>query len=244
MILLFTDFGTNGPYVGQMKSVLYDAAPDSVVIDLMHDAPKFDPKASAYLLSALSKFVPKDTIILAVVDPGVGHPARRPIMIQTDCHWFVGPDNGLFHRVVKDSRDVSCYEIVTDSNISSSFHGRDVFAPAASQLVKQRLPRTHRITNSSLLKTNWPEELAEVIYIDHYGNAMTGLRAANIEKTAKLVISDVVVSYARTFSSVKKGELFWYKNSIGLVEISQNLESVHKGLDINIGMPVAFHDKD
>ena len=140
MIYFFTDFGFAGPYVGQMKSAFYEIAPDSVIIDLMHDAPKFDPKASAYILSALVDYLPQDSIIVGVVDPGVGNSSRRPIMIQADSYWFVGPDNGLFQHVVNKSITVNCYEIITDESISTSFHGRDVFAPAAAQLANYTVP--------------------------------------------------------------------------------------------------------
>ena len=238
MIYFFTDFGFAGPYVGQMKSAFYEIAPDSVIIDLMHDAPKFDPKASAYILSALVDYLPQDSIIVGVVDPGVGNSSRRPIMIQADSYWFVGPDNGLFQHVVNKSITVNCYEIITDESISTSFHGRDVFAPAAAQLANYTVPVAKTINTNSLYEFNVPEDLAEVIYIDHYGNAMTGLYAHKVDKSTTLTIGDAHVKYARTFSSVKKGELFWYENSIGLVEISQNLHSAQNELAIYIGMPV------
>src|SRR5688572_23638495 len=96
MIALFTDFGVNGPYVGQMKAVLARAAPGVAVIDLLHDAPAFNPRASAYLLAALAREFAEGAVLLCVVDPGVGT-TRRPLVARLDGRWFVGPDNGLFN---------------------------------------------------------------------------------------------------------------------------------------------------
>ena len=98
MILLFTDFGYEGPYLGQMKAVLSTIAPDKRVIDLMHDAPAHNPHSAAYLLASLVSEMPPNAVCLAVVDPGVGS-SRPPIVLRVDGRWFVGPDNGLFELV-------------------------------------------------------------------------------------------------------------------------------------------------
>jgi S-adenosyl-L-methionine hydrolase (adenosine-forming) len=98
MIALFTDFGLNGPYTGQMKAVLHRTAPDTPVVDLFADAPVGNPKASAYLLAAYAPWFPTGTIFLCVVDPGVGG-ARPAIIVEADGRWYVGPGNGLFELV-------------------------------------------------------------------------------------------------------------------------------------------------
>ena len=98
MIALFTDFGYQGPYVGQMKAV-FGNSPDRIsVIDLMHDAPVFNPKASAYLLAAIINYLPKETVVVAVIDPGVGS-SRKALALNADGRWLVGPDNGLLEVV-------------------------------------------------------------------------------------------------------------------------------------------------
>jgi S-adenosylmethionine hydrolase len=94
MIVLFTDFGLEGPYTGQMKAVLHRLAPGIPVIDLFADAPCFDARRSAYLLAAYAEALPSGSVILGVVDPGVGG-KRLAIALEADGHWFVGPDNGL-----------------------------------------------------------------------------------------------------------------------------------------------------
>jgi S-adenosylmethionine hydrolase len=103
MILLFTDFGYEGLYVGQMKAVLARDAPNVPVIDLMHDAPAHDPRSAAYLLAALVPEMPEGAVCLAVVDPGVGSD-RTPLVVNADGRWFVGPDNGLFEIVQRRAK--------------------------------------------------------------------------------------------------------------------------------------------
>ena len=222
MIYLFTDFGYNGPYVGQMKSVLASAGPHISIIDLMHDAPAFNPRASAILLSALSAYMSQESITVAVIDPGVGNPERKALMIEADGRWFVGPDNGLFQHIVKNASRVSCYELLVEQSISRTFHGRDVFAPAAAQLAKGKLPTLQKIDVGSLVTKDVAANSAEIIYIDHYGNAMTGVHADAIHPDQAIIIDGKTIGFAATFSSVSKGTLFWYINSIGLVEISIN----------------------
>ena len=128
MIVLFTDFGVTGPYVGQMKSVLCQQASTIPVIDLMHDAPTFDPQAAAYLLASLVSEFPHDSVFLCVVDPGVGSD-RRPLIAKINERWFVGPDNGLFNIVARHALDISkmkWWEITWQpERLSASFHGRD-----------------------------------------------------------------------------------------------------------------------
>jgi len=134
MIVLFTDFGLDGPYVGQMKAVLHRDAPGVPVIDLFADAPAFDAKRSAYLLAAYAEEFPAPTVFLAVVDPGVGG-ARRPLMVEADGRRYVGPDNGLFEIVWRRARRRRGGAITwRPERLSASFHGRDLFAPVAARL--------------------------------------------------------------------------------------------------------------
>ena len=94
MIVLFTDFGLEGPYTGQVRAVLYRTAPQVPVVDLFADAPAGKPKPAAYLLAAYGVWFPPGTVLLAVVDPGVGGP-RAPVIVEAEGRWYVGPDNGL-----------------------------------------------------------------------------------------------------------------------------------------------------
>src|SRR6202051_1160043 len=131
MIVLFTDFGLEGPYTGQVKAVLHRSAPGIPVIDLFADAPAGNPRAAAYLLAAYAVWFPTETVLLSVVDPGVGG-TRAPVVVESDGRWYVGPENGLFELVRRRGRAVKSWEIDwRPEALSASFHGRDLFAPVA-----------------------------------------------------------------------------------------------------------------
>jgi S-adenosylmethionine hydrolase len=223
MIVLFTDFGIHGPYTGQMKAVLHAAAPGVPVVDLLCDAPAFDPRRSAYLLAAYAQPFPPQTVFLAVVDPGVGG-GRTPCVVHADDRWFVGPDNGLFELVIRRAMaPVSCWEIDwRPQRLSNTFHGRDLFAPVAARVALGQLPPGAALPLNSLRRHMWPDDLAEIIYVDSYGNAVSGLRAASVPPQAAIVAAGMTFSFARTFVEVPKDHPFWYENADGLVEIAVN----------------------
>jgi S-adenosyl-L-methionine hydrolase (adenosine-forming) len=236
-IALFTDFGMAGPYTGQMKAVLHRAAPQSAVIDLFADAPAGNVKACAYLLAAYAAWFPAGTAFLCVVDPGVGG-ARAPLMIEADERWYVGPDNGLFELVLRRAATSRVLEITwRPERLSASFHGRDLFAPVAGALAAGTPPAAR--AHAALRESTWPDDFAEIVYIDHYGNALTGLRAAMIPATAALsVAAGTRVAPAATFSAVPKGAAFWYENSNGLAEIAVNLGRADAVLGLAVGSAV------
>ncbi|MBE9551926.1 MAG: SAM-dependent chlorinase/fluorinase, partial [Proteobacteria bacterium] len=140
MIHIFTDFGLDGPYAGQMRGVLARAAPGVPVIDLMHDAPVRNPYRSAYLLAALAAEMGPDSVCVAIVDPGVGG-ARPPVVVSADGKRFVGPGNGLFEIVQRRAARARAWTIDwRPEKLSVSFHGRDLFAPAAALLARDEWP--------------------------------------------------------------------------------------------------------
>ena len=238
MIVLFTDFGWQGPYVGQIKAVLAQQAPHQPLIDLMHDVPAFKPRAAAYLLASLVKKFPAETVFLAVVDPGVGSGERRPCVVNADDRWYIGPDNGLFNVIARQASKHRVWEIDwRPETLSDSFHGRDLFAPVAAQFACGDLPAM-TITTFADDPENWSIDLAEIIYMDHFGNAMTGLHGNLVSKDLKLRIHDHVIPYARVFAEAQIGEPFWYINSNGLIEIAMNQASVAQSLELTIGTPV------
>ncbi len=246
MILTFTDFGVSGPYVGQMAAVIARDAPGVPVIDLMADAPAFDPQASAYLLAALWPQVPAGAVCLAVVDPGVGT-ARRAIYVETRDsqgaaapRWLVGPDNGLLAVVAATAAEAAeVHEILwRPPALSASFHGRDLFAPVAARLATGRPVEARPLACTDLVGADWPASRAAVIYIDGYGNAMTGLRAAGLGQGDRLAVGDFELAFAPTFAEVPAASAFWYANSLGLVEIAVNRGSAAAQLGLGIGTPV------
>ena len=239
VIVMFTDFGTAGPYVGQMKTVLAAAAPGVPAIDLMHDAPVFQHKAAAYLLAALAAPLPDDAVVLGVVDPGVGDPDRRPVAMRAGGRWFVGPDNGLFAVTARQAGASEWWEIDwRPAHLSSTFHGRDLFAPVAARLAAGTAPPGRPFPAEHAVGMDWLGDLGEVIYLDRYGNAMTGIRAAALPPDSVLKIADVSVRHARTFSDVKAGEPIWFENSCGLVEVAMNRANAAAVMGLRVGTPV------
>lgn len=232
MYVLFTDFGLTGPYTGQMKAVLLTRTPRVPIIDLIADAPSHNPFSSAYLLAAYYKAMPEGAIFLTVVDPGVGG-SRRPIVAEIDNRFFVGPDNGLLELVArrtanKPDSKIRCWEIVwRPSQLSASFHGRDLFAPVASFLCSDPKSLDDRsqfapLEPHDIRYPDWPDDLHEVIYSDTYGNLITGIRSSQMSQTCQIKWKNTAIYRASTFSDVKTGETFWYENSNGLVELATN----------------------
>jgi S-adenosyl-L-methionine hydrolase (adenosine-forming) len=238
MLVLFTDFGLAGPYTGQMKAVLAREAPGIPVIDLFADAPSRNPKAAAYLLAAYAAWFPSGTVFLCVVDPGVGG-ARAALALEADGRWYVGPDNGLFELARRRAKSTRVFEITEQpADLSASFHGRDLFAPAAARLARGETPQMAARDPAFGRRHDWPDDLAEIVYVDHYGNAMTGLRASAVSADAALVIGGTRIARARTFSDMPAGAPLWYENSNALVEIAVNLGRADEVLGLRIGMSV------
>ncbi len=237
MLVLFTDFGLSGPYTGQLKAVLYRGAPGVPVVDLFADAPAFSPRAAAYLLAAYVEEFPPGTVFLCVVDPGVGTDQRQPVVVEAGGRWFVGPDNGLFNVVVKRAASARRWPITwRPERLSRTFHGRDLFAPVAARLAQRELPEGD---GEAFPLPAWPDDLAEIIYTDHYGNAMTGLRATSLVPEANLEIGGQVFSRAPTYGAVAAGDGFWYENSSGLAEIAVSGGSAAEVYGLRIGERVS-----
>ncbi|MHB8346587.1 MAG: SAM hydrolase/SAM-dependent halogenase family protein [Acidiferrobacterales bacterium] len=240
MIALFTDFGLNGPYVGQMHAVLAQAAPSQVVVDLLHDVPRCNVRAGAYLLPGLVAPFPDSSVFLCIVDPGVGG-ARRAVAVRADGRWFVGPDNGLFHVLAKRALRLDSYEILwRPARLSSTFHGRDLFAPVAASLARGILPESRQAILTAPDGGVWPDDLPEVIYIDGFGNAFTGLQAGRVDAGQVLQVRGRMLRYADTFSTVARGEAFWYRNSGDLVAIAVNEGSAAEVLGLRLGDPIGI----
>ncbi|MBE0434745.1 MAG: SAM-dependent chlorinase/fluorinase [Methylomicrobium sp.] len=237
-IVLFTDFGPAGPYLGQVEIVLRQLAPSHPVIHFVSNAPCGNPRASAYLLASLRQQFPQDSIFLCVIDPGVGG-ARKPVVLQADGQTFVGPDNGLLNTVAKHAERRDWFEIVwRPENCSMSFHGRDLFAPVAARLALGQAEddlKPYHVDSA-----DWPEDLAEIIYFDGYGNAFTGLRYRCELDGRKLMVDGRRLEQAGTFSEAAVGAPFWYCNSCGLVEIAVNQGHAERQLGLRIGMRVAY----
>ena len=238
MIVLFTDFGLAGPYTGQLNAVLQESAPGVPLIQLFADAPAGQPKPAAYLLAAYGAWFPEGTVLICVVDPGVGG-ARRGLIAEAAGRRYVGPDNGLFELVLRRAANPCCWEITwRPPALSASFHGRDLFAPVAGRLARGEPPSALASQTAPRGHPDWPDDLAEIVYVDHYGNALTGLRGESLPPDARLAAGGQAIAHARTFSSVPSGAAFWYVNSNGLVEIAVNAGRADRALGLAVGSAI------
>jgi S-adenosyl-L-methionine hydrolase (adenosine-forming) len=240
MIVLFTDFGL--PYTGQMRSAVRQAGWQGDIISLFDDVPSFNPKASAYLLAAYADDFPDNSVFVCVVDPGVGGD-RAPVAVKAGAQWFIGPDNGLFEVLLR-RRNATAWRITWQpDSLSASFHGRDLFSPVAAMLVTGIDPAKLADPHTPLRMEAWPDELAEIIYIDGFGNAITGLRAEGLSDDAEIEIAGRRLSRAETFSNREPGQAFWYNNANGLVEISINLGRADQEFRLKPGNSIKILNK-
>jgi len=239
-LLLFTDFGASDLYVGQVEAVLDRYAPGVRVINLLNEAPCFNVKASAHLLAALSKQVPRGHVFLTVVDPGVGG-TREGLVVRVDGRSYVGPDNGLLSVLWARGTVKSAWRITTwPTEAAISFQGRDVFAPIAAAVVTGEFPNENvkQIPAPGILLPG--EDLAEIVYVDHYGNAFTGLRGEALATDRLLRVRRMEIPHARVFSEAPPGQAFWFVNSIGLVEIAMPGVSAARMLGLRVGQPLEW----
>lgn len=234
-IALVTDFGGTGPCVGQMKLCLSGLLPQVPVIDLVSDLAPFRADLAAYLLPALVRDMPARTLYLSVVDPGVGG-ERSALAIKADGDWYVGPDNGLLALVARRAHQVRVLRVDWRPEVlSASFHGRDLFAPVAAMLCDGRLLHHTEIDQDVLIGNDWPNALAKVIYVDRYGNLITGIQAADLDRDARLWVGGRDIVCARTFCSVPPGQAFWYEDAFGLVELAVNQGNACHALGLGLG---------
>lgn len=238
MLVLFTDFGWHDPYVGQLKARLHEAAPGVPVVDLLHAVPDFNAHAGAHLLDALAAAFAPGSVFLCVVDPGVGGP-REALVVEADGRWYVGPDNGLMSVVAGRAPAPRCWRIDWRPDLlSASFHGRDLFAPIAAAIAAGAFP-AERVTPVVAPQVQFDTaDLPRIIYLDHYGNAWTGMRGGLFAGAEMIEVKGQPLARRRTFHEAAKGEAFWYVNSAGLVEIAVNRGSAAAKLGLAVGDPV------
>lgn len=238
MLILFTDYGWHDPYVGQVKGVLAARAPGVPIIDLLHAAPDFNAHAGAQLLDALSLSFPVGAVFFCVVDPGVGGP-REAAVVEADGRWFVGPDNGLLSIAAARADKSRIWRIHwRPEDMSDTFHGRDLFAPVAARIAAGAFPEDWLTPVEALDIQFDAADLPRILYIDHYGNAWTGIRGGLADPGVTLEAKGKALNWRRVFSDAAKGEAFWYVNSAGLIEIAAKRASAAQLLGLAVGDPV------
>jgi S-adenosyl-L-methionine hydrolase (adenosine-forming) len=250
LITLLTDFGSSDPYVGVMKGVIFDVCPDAVIVDLTHEVQPFEIAEGGFLLAQSWLHFPNGTVHLAVVDPGVGS-RRRPVVVEAGGHFFVGPDNGLFSMVfaaaLSNVRHVTASKYFRDP-VSSTFHGRDIFAPVAAHLANgvtaAKFGRT--ITDYTRLDFFRPVRSAKrawtgtVLHIDRFGNIVTNFLADEFRERMLEMRTGLqsVNRAAEYYADVPFGELFVVAGSSGFLEISVNQGSAARVLGVGLGAPL------
>lgn len=236
-IALVTDFGS-GIYLGQMQARLAAMVPGVPVIDLVHDLVPFRPDLAAYLLAAVVRDMPRGTLYLCVVDPGVGG-EREGLVVTVDGDWYVGPDNGLLSRLAALATGARAWRIGWRPDAApATFHGRDWFLPTGARLCRGDLSGIDPLPLGDMLGADWPDGLARVIYVDGFGNLMTGLRAADCPADGLIHVYGLGIGRARTFCDLPPGGAFWYQNALGLVEIAVNQGRADALLGLGPGDPI------
>ena len=261
IITLTTDFGINDHFVGAVKGVILDTAPDAHVVDICHSVQPFDILDGALTISQAYSYFPSGTVHLVIVDPGVGT-ARRPILVTGDRHQFVAPDNGVLSLVYDREERISVRHITADhyflAAVSNTFHGRDIFAPVAAFLAKGVEPDRFgdEITDFVRFAAPRPKSVDEctlrgiVLKVDRFGNLITNITAqdapelfASDPPAFKIAIGKgQVTTLCRNYAESKAGEAFGILGSMGFLEVAVNrgsaaqLLGTGKGSEVNVVM--------
>lgn len=255
IITLTSDFGLQDYYVSAMKATILGILPETHLVDISHDVPSQDIMAGSWILQNSAMLFPAETVHLVVVDPGVGT-QRKPIALRVDNQLFVGPDNGIFSLLTKD-RDFTAIELTNQTfwgdNISTTFHGRDIFAPVAAHL--SRGTPLDELGNpiDELVSYRWAVPIADkdglegmIIHIDKFGNLITnissGLLEDNIaENRVKIYIGNsILTEIVPTYGSVTEGEPAAYIGSSGMLEIAINQGNAAQMLGAQKGSQVSL----
>ena len=240
VITLLTDFGTADYFVGAVKGAILSINPRAVIVDLTHEIPPHDIEAGAFTLLAAYKTFPAGTIHVAVVDPGVGS-ERRPIIVSANEQFFVGPDNGLFTYIYDRESSHRVVHVTSERyfrpSVSTTFHGRDIFAPVAAALSNDVALEDFGVKIDDAVRLPSLESPPRIIHIDRFGNCVTNITRAD----RSLVINGQTISEFRRFYGEGDDEsLFAILGSAGFVEISVNGGSAAKVLGAKRGDEVSL----
>ena len=256
IITLTTDFGLTDIYVGEMKGVIFQINPQAQIVDITHSIPSQNLFSAAFQINNVYQYFPAGSIHIIVVDPGVGS-QRRSIVCQTEKATFVCPDNGICTKIFEQEELIRAIEI-TNLNfclpqVSRTFHGRDVFAPVAAYIscgisLTDLGPEISNITMLSIPQPKITEDriIGEVIWIDHFGNAITNVSMKSFKSTffnAKFAIQIAGMEIDRLssfYSESDVGSTLALVNSSGNIEIAVNQGSASSILNIKVGERILF----
>jgi S-adenosyl-L-methionine hydrolase (adenosine-forming) len=235
MITLTSDFGLKDPYVAEMKGVILSINPKAALVDITHEIDKFNIRMAAFILASAAPYFPQGTVHLAVVDPGVGT-ERRAIVIQTKKAFLVGPDNGVL-MIAAQNQEIESIHQLSNPNLmlpktSNTFHGRDIFAPAAAYIDKGVQPsefgpeiKDPVISQFSTVKHGSDGLRGEVLQIDGFGNIITNVKEENLVKgklNVKLPKVSLKIKFAKKYGEAEPQKPIFLVGSHGFVEIALN----------------------
>lgn len=258
IVTLLTDFGTEGPYAAALRGVLLARCPDATIVDLTHEIPRHDIPGGAYVLAAAAPWYPAGTVNLAVVDPGVGGP-RRAVAVVAGGQFFVGPDNGLFTLVAErgaEFREIDPGPLGVRAP-SATFHGRDLFAPAAAALASGTAfaaigaPVTDPVRLDLTPRAAGGRLSARVLHVDRFGNVTTAITPADLTRAgfadpAALTLDDPRVPampLVRTYGEGPPDRPFLLWGSSGRLEIALDRASAAARLGVRAGDEVVFAER-
>jgi S-adenosylmethionine hydrolase len=260
IVTLTTDFGLKDPYVAEMKAVILGISPNAVIVDVSHEIEKFNVHMGAYVLASAASYFPADTVHVTVVDPGVGTP-RRPIVVQTSQGFFVGPDNGLLVLAAEKQGIKLVHELVNPRfmlpKVCATFHGRDVFAPAAAHLLNGVKPAEFGPEISELVKPEFAKVtrrnnvlVGEVLHVDGFGNIVTNINAEHVKQshlkdavTVELSGYILELKFCRAYGEAKPEEPLALIGSHGFLEVSLNQGNAAQKFNTKAGDPFTISPK-
>lgn len=243
MISLLTDFGTADYYVGAVKGAILSINPSAVIVDITHEIPPQDVAAGAFTLLAAYKTFPAGTIHVAVVDPGVGS-TRRPIIVSANGQFFVGPDNGLFTYIYDREPSHRIIHVTADrffrSEPSTTFHGRDIFAPVAAALSNGVAIEEFGAEINDEVRLPSLETPLRIIHIDRFGNCVTNITRDRLDSESLIINGRTIREFRQFYGEGDNESLFAIWGSAGFLEISVNGGSAARVLGANRGDEVGF----
>jgi len=258
LITLTTDFGLADPYVAEIKAVILGINPNVEIVDISHQIEKFNIRMGAYVLAAAAPYFPKGTIHVAVIDPGVGT-KRKPILIETENSFLIGPDNGVLALAAEKQGIRHVYEIVNPKymlpKVSTTFHGRDIFAPAAAYLSKgvspsEFGPEIHRIVKPRFAKIfrKGSRHIGEIICVDGFGNIITNFTAGYLEsigvkESVKVKVGEATLRLrlCKAYAEVKAKKPLAVIGSHDFLEISVNRGNAAEVFKAKVGDKVILY---
>ncbi|MCE5311887.1 MAG: SAM-dependent chlorinase/fluorinase [Nitrospiraceae bacterium] len=256
IVTLTTDFGHSDCFAAEMKGVILSISPDSRLVDVTHHIERHAVRHAAIVIDSASAYFPKGTVHVVVVDPGVGS-SRRPIAIKAGGSYFIGPDNGVFSKILARTARPALHQITNKKYVltfdSSTFYGRDVFGPVAAHLANgldiKELGK--RITDPIMIDFNAPFEdngviSGEIEYVDGFGNAISNIKCKGcefFETISAVLVDDIPVVPMKCYAEAEEGSLSCLVNSSGCLEFFVNQYSAAKMFDLRIGSVVKLIKK-